>query len=270
MPSLLDAAGRRRSPATLPGYHSGRPPRNKGLRYLADPPTVEEIVAVMRQAGGGVHGVRLRALMLLWRAGLRSHEALTVTEHDLDARRGSVLVRNGKGGRRREVGMHPWGWEQLRPWLELRPGMPVGPLLSVTPGPRVGGPGRAAPAAVRPAPATPRPRRRARTRRRAAQRHPTPARPHQPRRHLDLPARHDNAEIIATVHARLSPMIQRAPDLDYSADFLVVADPRSSSPRAATARGDAQTTMTPRPPARCPRIRSDPASASTLRLRATR
>src|SRR5450755_3394394 len=29
---LLDAAGRRRSPATMPGFHSGRPPRNKGLR----------------------------------------------------------------------------------------------------------------------------------------------------------------------------------------------------------------------------------------------
>jgi hypothetical protein len=39
--SVLDAAGRRRSPATLPGYHAGRPPRNKGMRYPADPPTVE-------------------------------------------------------------------------------------------------------------------------------------------------------------------------------------------------------------------------------------
>ena len=27
---LLDAAGRRRSPATLPDFHAGRPPRNKG------------------------------------------------------------------------------------------------------------------------------------------------------------------------------------------------------------------------------------------------
>jgi hypothetical protein len=27
---LLDAAGRRRSPATLPQFHAGRPPRNKG------------------------------------------------------------------------------------------------------------------------------------------------------------------------------------------------------------------------------------------------
>jgi hypothetical protein len=30
---LLDAAGRRRSPATLPAFHAGRSPRNKGIRY---------------------------------------------------------------------------------------------------------------------------------------------------------------------------------------------------------------------------------------------
>jgi len=36
-------AGRPRSPATMPGYHAGRPPRNKGIRYPADPPHVEEI-----------------------------------------------------------------------------------------------------------------------------------------------------------------------------------------------------------------------------------
>jgi hypothetical protein len=44
---LLDRAGRRRSPATMPGFHAGRPPRNKGLRYPADPPKVEEIVTVI-------------------------------------------------------------------------------------------------------------------------------------------------------------------------------------------------------------------------------
>jgi len=55
---LVDCAGRRRSPATLPGYHRGRPPRNKGLRYPADPPTVEEIISVMRAAGDSQDGVR--------------------------------------------------------------------------------------------------------------------------------------------------------------------------------------------------------------------
>src|SRR5215207_950759 len=33
-PQLLDVAGRRRSPATLPGSRAGRPPRNKGFRYV--------------------------------------------------------------------------------------------------------------------------------------------------------------------------------------------------------------------------------------------
>jgi hypothetical protein len=37
LPILIDAAGRRRQPVTLPGYHAGRPPRNKGRRYPPDP-----------------------------------------------------------------------------------------------------------------------------------------------------------------------------------------------------------------------------------------
>ena len=118
MPSTvpLDACGRRRSPATLPGFHQGRPPRNKGLRYPADPPTVEEIIAVMRAAGDDADGVRLRGvIVVLWRAGLRISEALALTESDLDRDRGAILVRRGKGGKRREVGMDRWAWEQLDP-----------------------------------------------------------------------------------------------------------------------------------------------------------
>jgi site-specific recombinase XerD len=104
----LDRAGRRRSP--MPGFHAGHAPCNKGLRYPADPPKVEEIIAVIRAAGDGTHGRRLRGLIvLMWRAGLRVQEALALTEGDLDQRRGSVLVRSGKGGRRREVGMGRMG-----------------------------------------------------------------------------------------------------------------------------------------------------------------
>jgi integrase len=132
---VLDRAGRRRSPATMPGFHAGRAPGNKGLRYPADPPMVEEIVAVMRYAGDRAHGERLRGLIaILWRAGPRIQEALALTEGDLDQRRGSLLVRRGKGGRRREVGMDAWGWEQLEPWLDLRRDLPIGPLLCVITG----------------------------------------------------------------------------------------------------------------------------------------
>jgi hypothetical protein len=83
---LLDRAGRRRSPATLAEFHAGHGPGNKGLRYPADPPRVEEIIAV---------------------AGLRIQEAVAPTEGDLDQRRGSILVRCGKGARRRETTVCP-------------------------------------------------------------------------------------------------------------------------------------------------------------------
>jgi site-specific recombinase XerD len=38
-------------------------------------------------------------IVVLWRAGLRISEALAVTETDLDADRGALLVRRGKGGK---------------------------------------------------------------------------------------------------------------------------------------------------------------------------
>jgi integrase len=82
-------------------------------------------------------------IVVLWRGGLRVQEALTLAEHDLDQRRGSLLVRNGKGGRRREIGMDAWGWEQLRPWLAARVELPVGPLFCVIDGPPRGDRGQA-------------------------------------------------------------------------------------------------------------------------------
>jgi site-specific recombinase XerC len=110
---LLDLAGRR-SPTTRSSFHRGVSPRNKGLRYPPDPPTVEEIIAVMRAAGDGPDGVRLRGvIVVLWRAGLRISEALALNETD----RGALLVRHGKGDERREVGMDRWAWSHLEPWL---------------------------------------------------------------------------------------------------------------------------------------------------------
>jgi hypothetical protein len=74
-PMLLDRAGRRRSPATMPGFHVGRAPHNQGLRYPADPPKVEEIISVMHAAGDDAHGRRLRGLIVvLWRPGCASRK----------------------------------------------------------------------------------------------------------------------------------------------------------------------------------------------------
>jgi site-specific recombinase XerD len=93
----------------------------------------------MRVASEGLHGCRLRGLIaILWRAGLRIHEALGLGEADLDRRRGALVVRHGKGDRRRKVGMDEWAWEQLQPWLDGRPELPVGPVFCVINGPTRG------------------------------------------------------------------------------------------------------------------------------------
>lgn len=93
---LFDAAGRRRSPATRPGYLAGRAPHNKGMQYPPDPPWAEEIILVMRQAGQDRHGLRIRALIaVLWRGDLRISEALALNETDVDPHRGSLMIRHG-------------------------------------------------------------------------------------------------------------------------------------------------------------------------------
>jgi site-specific recombinase XerD len=138
---LLDARGYRRSIATMPGFHSGRPPRNRGRRYPADPPTTEELVRLLAGCGDSPSGERLRALIvLLWRSGLRISEALALEERDLDPGSGSITVRRGKGGRRRIVGMDPWGWTQLKRWNTLRERLAPGPYFCVISGPTSGRP----------------------------------------------------------------------------------------------------------------------------------
>lgn len=145
---LFDAAGRRRSPATLSDFHAGRAPANKDQRYAADPPTVDEIIAIMRVARNAPYGNRLNGLIVvLWRAGLRINEALSLTETDLEQRRGSISVRHGKNDRRRVVGMDAWGWTALESWVAERVTLPVGPLFCVIAGPTRGHLGRPAPPA---------------------------------------------------------------------------------------------------------------------------
>jgi len=138
---LLDCVGRRRSPATTSAFHTGRPPGNRGIHPPADPPAIEEIIAVMRAAGNGAYGERLRGMIVvLWRAGLRIGEALAPAETDLDRSRGAILIRRAKGGKRREVGMDQFGWENLDPWLQRRRTLPVGALFCILHGPTRGRP----------------------------------------------------------------------------------------------------------------------------------
>ena len=93
-PRLVDVTGRMRSPAATPGHWARCVPPNKGMRFPADPPTVEEIILMMREARPGPYADRTRGLIaILWRAGLRISEALALTESDLDPKTRSVQRR---------------------------------------------------------------------------------------------------------------------------------------------------------------------------------
>ena len=102
---------------------------------------------MMREAGPGPYADRIRGLIaILWRAGLRISEALALTESDLDPKTGSVLVRVGKGGKRRMVGMDDWAWEHVARWTEHRIELPIGPLFCILAGPDRGRAGQQQPA----------------------------------------------------------------------------------------------------------------------------
>src|SRR4051794_41612961 len=98
--SGLDAAGRHRSPATLPGHPAGRPPCNNGMRP-ADPPAIDEVVAVMRPTADDRHGSRGRAtIVVFWRGRPRLPEPAPPPPAVFPPPRRGTVVPPGQGGAR--------------------------------------------------------------------------------------------------------------------------------------------------------------------------
>ncbi len=108
---------RQNPPATL------HPVTTKPTRRL--PPEVlsdDEVCALMLACGRyAPTGLRNRALIaLLYRAGLRINEALSLYPKDLDLTDGCIRVLNGKGGRSRTVGLDPGAAAVIARWLDAR------------------------------------------------------------------------------------------------------------------------------------------------------
>ena len=111
--------------------------RDHGMRWDLRTPPREAVTAPqalsrqeqyrLRRAAlaGGPRDAALTALLLL--AGLRVSEALALRPQDviLRERSGSVVVRSGKGGKRRTVPLCQTAREMLAPWLREREGMAV-------------------------------------------------------------------------------------------------------------------------------------------------
>ena len=95
-----------------------RPKRRLPPEVLSD----AEVCALMRAYGRHAPtGLRNRALIaLLYRAGLRINEVLTLYPKDLEPTDGSVRVLHGKGGRSRTVGLDPGAGAIIERWLDAR------------------------------------------------------------------------------------------------------------------------------------------------------
>jgi integrase len=119
---LYDRRGHVRPAVTLPGYRAGEHPPNYGMTLPAEVLTPAEVRRLMDAcARRGPSGVRNRALIVvLWRGGLRSAEALALELRDVDPENGTLTVRHGKGNRRRVVGLDPPAFAVLEQWLAVR------------------------------------------------------------------------------------------------------------------------------------------------------
>ena len=143
MPGMMhDRRGMLKSPSATKGYRPKRPPATKGRHFPPDPIAVGDIVKLLDACAPTRPGktyvlssLRCRALIvILWRTGLRINEALALEERDLLWDERLVVVRRGKGGRPRKVGMDDWGWSELAAWMSVRKTMPFGPVLCVVSG----------------------------------------------------------------------------------------------------------------------------------------
>jgi site-specific recombinase XerD len=136
------------APAPVVGIPRKPHNTNRGLRFPPDPIRTEEfaiLLAHCRPLRPGreseLSALRLRTLLvILYRTGLRISEALDLYEFDLRRNERAIVVRRGKGDKRRIVLVDEWGWRELEFWLTVRSEIAPGALLPVIRGQLAGRP----------------------------------------------------------------------------------------------------------------------------------
>ncbi len=94
---------------------------NRGRQLPGEVLSPADVRALLQACNRGATGARNRALLvLLWRGGLRTAEALALRPGDLDAVAGLIHIRRGKGGRPRTVGLDPEAFAVVETWLPRR------------------------------------------------------------------------------------------------------------------------------------------------------
>jgi len=123
----IQAVASRKASEQLPepvrdGHGGWRVPPNKGRNYPAEVIPREEIIRLLAACSSRAPtGIRNRALItVMYRGGLRISEVLNLMPRDVDPRAGTITIMNGKGGKRRVVGLDPEAFAALARWIDRR------------------------------------------------------------------------------------------------------------------------------------------------------
>lgn len=101
-------------------------PWNKGKCLPPEPLERHEVLSLLEATGKGKAGFRDRALIaVMWRAGLRVSEALSVLPKDLSHEHHSIRVLRGKGSKARVVGVDRETVSLIDKWSEVRSNLPM-------------------------------------------------------------------------------------------------------------------------------------------------
>ncbi|MCC6428640.1 MAG: ISL3 family transposase [Phycisphaerales bacterium] len=103
--------------APTPRKRRPKPRTRRPAEVLTD----AEVRILLAACGDDLVGIRHRALLvMMYRAGLRISEALSLRPHDVDLAASTVRVRFAKGGRDRVVGLDPGAGAVVGAWAERR------------------------------------------------------------------------------------------------------------------------------------------------------
>ncbi len=104
-------------------------------KYAAESYTRGEMKAIMAACDMFQKPERMRALIaLLWRAGLRLDEALSLRPIDIDDEYKTIRVLRGKGSKARTVAIDDYGLQVIKDWMDVRSAGPGAPLICTTDG----------------------------------------------------------------------------------------------------------------------------------------
>lgn len=104
-------------------------------KYAAESYTRNEMKALIASCDMFQQPERMRALIaLLWRAGLRLDEALSLRPIDIDDEYKTIRVLRGKGSKARTVAIDDYGLKLINDWLEVRKADPGAPLICTSDG----------------------------------------------------------------------------------------------------------------------------------------